>query len=506
MKKRNIASTLFSITGLLITTKIVGFVRQMIVARAFGATLETDLINLSQGMIGNIHYVLQHALTTSFISVYIYAKETEQVNAKRFAFQVIKALSVLTAGVVMAVFAAAPVLARLIAPTYSADNLAVLESYLRLYAPFLILFVYTAVFGALLNAEKNFIPNELVGFWQSAITLLVVFLTASHLGPKSLILSFVIYTVWNVLYMGYLSRHSWELCAGAPFKDDLVKKLLYMMGPLILGYSLVYVNQLVDKILVTGLGDGAVTALGYGAVLSNLISTFIVTFGSVLFAYVTTSIAQGRHKEAADLSYKAALLLIMVFLPISIVSVMMSEEIVTIAFARGAFGSNAVKQASSALKGYAFTFIPLVLREVYSRIQYGYQDSRSPMINSSIGIVANIVLSIILSRVYGVFGVSFASSISVLICGILNMISSRKLNKHLRFFGNPGELLWISTAGLLSACLCVAVYRYFADMNLIISFLFVSVVSCGSFYLIVSPLLWKYTKGPAGLFKTKRQG
>ena len=347
----------------------------------------------------------------------------------------------------------------------------------------------------------------MVGFWQSAITILVVFLAGGSLGPKSLILSFVIYTVWNVLYLGFLSRGNWEFCTGAPYKDDLVKKLLRMMGPLILGYSLVYVNQLVDKILVTGFGDGAVTALGYGAVLSNLISTFIVTFGSVLFAYVTTSIAQGQHKKAAELTHKAALLLIMVFLPISIVSAMMSEEIVTIAFARGAFGKYAVKQASAALKGYAFTFIPLVLREVYSRMQYGYQNSRSPMINSSVSIVANIVLSIILCREYGVFGVSFASSVSVLICGILNMISSQKLNKHLRFFGNPGELLWISAAGLVSACLCIAMYRYYEDMdmNLIISFVCVSAVSCGSFYLIVSPLLWKYTKGSSGLFQTKRQ-
>lgn len=508
MKKHNIASTLFSITGLLIITKILGFVRQMIVARAFGATLETDLINLSQGMIGNIHYVLQHALTTSFISVYIYAKENEQVNARQFAFHVIKALSVLTASVVIAVFAAAPALARLIAPSYSADSLAILSRYLRLYAPFLLLFVYTAVFGALLNAEKNFIPNELVGFWQSAITILVVFLTGDSLGPKSLILSFVIYTVWNVLYLGLLSRRCWEFHVGASFQNDLVKKLLHMMGPLILGYSLVYVNQLVDKILVTGLGDGAVTALGYGAVLSNLVSTFIVTFGSVLFAYVTTSIAQEQHKEAADLTHKAALLLIIAFLPISIVSVTMSEEIVTIAFARGAFDRNAVKQASAALKGYAFTFVPLVLREVYSRIQYGYQDSKSPMINSSIGIAANIVLSIILCRKYGVFGVSFASSASVLICGILNMTSAYKLNNHLRFFGNLGELLWIITAGLFSACLCVLLYSFLGDknLNLIIIFLCISVASCGGFYLIVSPLLWKYTKGPEGLFQTKRQG
>lgn len=505
MTKRNIVSTLFSITGLLILTKLLGFVRQMIVARAFGATLETDLINLSQGLIGNIHYVLQHALTTSFISVYIGARELKAEQAKRFAFQVLKAFTILTAAAALLVFALSPLLARLIAPSYSAESSAVLSGYLRLYSPFLILFVYTAVFGSLLNAEKDFIPNELVGFWQSAITIAVVWLLGSKQGPKVLITAFVLYTVWNVLYLGFLSQRSWGLCRGNPFRDEQVKKLLRMMAPLLLGYSLVYVNQLVDKILVTGLEDGAVTALGYGAVLSNLISTFIVTFGSVLFSYVTTCIAQGRDAEAAELSHRASLLLIMLFLPISVVSVLLSEEIVTVAFARGAFDARAVRQASQALKGYAFTFVPLVLREVYSRIQYGYQDAKRPMINSSIGIAANIALSILLCPRCGVFGVSFASSVSVLICGVLNMISAQKLNAHLRFFRNVRELLWIAAAGAASVGLCILGRRVFGGLNPVLLFLLVSALACGGCYLLVSPLLWKYTKGREGIFRAKRE-
>lgn len=66
-----------------------------------------------------------------------------------------------------------------------------------------------------------------------------------------------------------------------------------MMGPLLLGYSLVYINQMVDKMLVSGLEAGAVTSLNYAAVLSNLVGTFITTFASILFAYVTTRIAVG---------------------------------------------------------------------------------------------------------------------------------------------------------------------------------------------------------------------
>lgn len=68
-----------------------------------------------------------------------------------------------------------------------------------------------------------------------------------------------------------------------------------------------------------------------------------------------------------------------VFLPISILTVLLSEEIVTIVYARGAFDAESVRICAQALRGYALMFVPLVFREVYSRFQYGHQDSKLPL-------------------------------------------------------------------------------------------------------------------------------
>ena len=65
IKKNHIISTVFSVTGLLIVSKLLGFVKQMVTASAFGATLETDLINLSQGLIGNIQYLLVQSVLSA---------------------------------------------------------------------------------------------------------------------------------------------------------------------------------------------------------------------------------------------------------------------------------------------------------------------------------------------------------------------------------------------------------------------------------------------------------
>lgn len=81
---------------------------------------------------------------------------------------------------------------------------------------------------------------------------------------------------------------------------------------------------------------------------------------------------------------------------------------------------------AQALMGYSLSFIPLALREVYSRVQYGYQDSKHPAVNSVIGIACNVTLSILLCRKFGVFGVTLASSVATLVIGMLNVQSARR--------------------------------------------------------------------------------
>ena len=495
-KKANILRTLFSVTGLIILSKLIGFVKQMVVADIFGTTLETDLINLSQGFIGDIQYVLVQALMTSMVSVYIYTSRKGKDTVQQFAMDTLKAFTLVAAAITALVFCAAPWLSRLIAPSYSDENSAVLSGYLRLFSPALLLFVWISVFQALMNANKRFLPGEIVNLNQSVIMTAVVLISYSRLGVRALVVSFFAYAVWNTLFLGFLSRNYWRPVGGNPFANPDVRKLLRMIAPLLVGYSIVYVNQMVDKILVSGLEEGAVTALNYGAVLSNLVSTFIVSFGSILFSYVTTHISNGEDGKAADVAMQAAQVLALVFLPISILTVLCSRDIVSIAFGRGAFGADSVRMAGWALAGYGFTFVPLVFREIFSRVQYGYQDSRRPMINSTIGIIFNIALSIALCPRFGVFGVSFASSVSVCVCGVLNMITARRHNAFLQY----GHLLRSVPLLLAGGIVCGAVTWWGLDFwqgsSALVRFLLITLSAGGSYLIIVSPLLWKFIRKP----------
>ena len=101
IKKNHIIRTVFSVTGLLIVSKLLGFVKQMVTAAAFGTTIETDLISLSQGLIGNIQYLLVESVLSALVAVYLHTAQQGEDAARRFSFDLWKALTVITAGVVL---------------------------------------------------------------------------------------------------------------------------------------------------------------------------------------------------------------------------------------------------------------------------------------------------------------------------------------------------------------------------------------------------------------------
>ena len=496
MKNNRIYRTVFSVTSVLALSKLMGFAKQMLTASTFGTTLETDIIGLAQGLIGDVQYVLAQSLMTALIAVYIHTAKNDQAESNALISDTIKVFIGFVAIAVTVVIIFAPQLAQIIAPSYTGNTAKELIRYLRIFAPTLFFMVLICIFQSVLHTNKRFIPGELVGLNQSLITIIIILIFSGSLGPTALGLAFYCYAVWNTLYLGVASRKLWKYQNGNPLKNASLRKLLRMMFPMLLGYSVVYVNQMVDKMLVSGLGEGAVTALSYAAVLSNLVGTFIVTFASMLFPYITKYISLHQDEHAAQQTEQVTALLLLAFTPISVLTILCAEDIITIAFGRGAFDVQSVRMAAMALRGYGFSMLPLILREMYARVQYGYQDTKSPMINSTIGIIVNILLSILLSSRLGILGITLASSISGLICGTINLLAVKKYNAYFR----PQTILrlvpWliVGSVGCLISAYCVT--NIFTDKIPLFRFTFAALCGMISYALLVGwkilHVFWQY--------------
>lgn len=498
-KKNGLLISVFAASWIIIASKLIGFIKEIIVASYFGTTGDTDVLSLSQGIISDIKYVLVQVLLTSFIAIYVNVKNKSEDEAKQFTSGVLKVSIFITLGVVILLELLAVPLSYLLAPGFDAEGRSTLAYYIRVYAPTLIAFVSIAVFNAVLSANKKFIPGQLEGLFQSAIIISIIVLFSSSLGIKSLFYSFFVFALVNLVFMFFCSRKHIKYSLDSDWKNQNIKDMLKMAAPLLIGYSAVYINQMVDKVLMSTLETGTITAMGYAATLHNIVGAFIVTFASIVFPYIADSLAEKKIEKANTLINSIIVLLVVVFLPVSILTIANSKDIVTIVFERGAFDSKSVTITSYALLGYGFGFLPLIIKEVFSRFLFANAQSKLPMRNSVISIAVNIALSIVLCKTIGVIGVTIATSFSCLLCGILDYFSAKRYGYKFSFSADKSSFLFLLIGIVLSIIACVfgnaILQGYSSVIRLII--IFVAVV------LVYFPMAFPILKSEIRIIKGK---
>lgn len=490
--KRKIYEKILSVSGIVLLAKLLGFIKQIVTANAFGATIHTDLISISEGLITNLDYLIVQAFTTAFVPIYIGIQEKDKDRSNKFYVNTLSLMLFLSVTLTTLFGLSSPILARILAPSYSQELSSKLANYIRILSPSLIIILQIAVFNSLLKAREQFNQGEIISLIQSLSLIILVICIGKQFSAETLIISFYVYAIIGLLYLIISARKFWGFKICNPItaiKDSDIKKLLVMMFPLLLGFSAIFINQQVDKIIVSGFGDGTVTAMSYAAVLSNFVCTFITSICGVLFTYISQNVAKKNYINAASLTINTSIQMITLLLPISLITVFNSHDIITVVFGHGAFESTAINNSSLALCGYGIMFVPYSLRELHNRFQYAYGDSKRPMINSSVSIIMNILLSITLSKVLGIFGVTLATSLSVFANCVFNIHFSKIKNDNLRISGLSHYLpKW-----LLGGVICVVVSFFakiiFKDFSSLIRIVIVSIVSLFFYGLINKSIL-----------------
>lgn len=489
--KTNIFNAIFSVTTIVLVVKIIGFLKQIITAYVFGTTIETDLISLSQGLIGEFDFFITHALITALTAIYIKNKENEE-ESKDIVSGVFKIFVPISLVFSTVFFFASPLFAKLIAPSYDDTLQTRLSTYIKIFAPLVVLQILISISSAVLTANKRFLWQQLIGLNQSIFIISIVLIFQEQLGIWTLVIGFCAAAIFNVFFTGIPAKKYWSInIRNNPFKNTNVVSILKMMLPLLIGYAMIYINQIVDKILSSGLEDGSVTALSYSSILINLVLTFVTSILSVFFVYITSNISKNNHEKASDLVMNATILLISIFLPISLLICLCNEDVVTIVYMRGAFNERGVYLTSQALLGYGICIVPYCIRELFARYLYGYEDSKHPMINSCIGILINIVISIVLSQYIGILGIAIGSSISDIVCAILNVVVSKKKTRIKMLV----PLLKSSPFFVIEVLICIAAFligKYaMQNINIWIRFISIALIGFVGSMLAALPILKK---------------
>ena len=310
----------------------------------------------------------------------------------------------------------------------------------------------------------------------SAKTNILVLIIGSTLGSLSQLII--------LIYYAYKENYKYKFTIN--FKDKYLKRMVFLALPVIVGASANQIDQMVDKMLASSIAVGGVSALDYAQKLDGFIKgIFIASIVTVLYPRVA-EMAVSRDLEGLKKSINQSLISVcLIVLPATVGAMVFSEEIVSLLFKRGAFGLSAVSMTSGALFYYSIGMLPYGLRTTLTKAFYALEDTKTPMINSTIAVVVNIILNIVLSKYMGLSGLALATSIAATLAMILMFISFRK---KLGSFGMKqilNSFIKIVIASLIMGLIAKISFKYLAYIVATNLSLMLSIAIGATVYLLI---------------------
>ena len=485
-KHNSIAKSAILVTVMMLSFKILGFIKQAFIAYYFGATLETDTYFIAWGFVSGVSEAIVKALSVSLVAVYTGLRlQKGKDEAAKLVNGLIEILFPLFTGLAIILFIASPFFTRMLAPSYSGQQYSQLVLYIRILAPVLVFGSLELILGAMNDSYKSFYIPRLQSLIYSLVIILSCVFLSELLGVGALILGqYASSVVFAIILIISVSR--WHKFALVRYRDiPELKSILVTAIPLFIGNSALQINQIVDKSITSGLGEGAASALSYCHTLEQFVTNImIVNIGNVMFANFAEFVAKKEDQNIVGSLSKAINILIIILTGISIITIFSARDIVSIVYYRGSFTQNAVKLTSLALIGYAISFVCVAVRDLSVKSLYAFKDTKSPMISCIICIAINIFFSILLSRMIGILGVSIATSISAFVGMILNARSIKRHLKDYKYFDHFVTFLKCCPAAIVLALIC-----YVLNSNLsfgsLLRFIVVCVIGFGAYFTVL---------------------
>lgn len=453
MKKNNtIIGSALLVMIVMLASKCMGFIRQVVIADTYGANSVTDIYFISSEFMLGLSGALLASLTTALITIYIdvlVKKSREDANAVASKmltlFLFAGGLFILLTNIFM------PFIAKILAPSYNAELMLQLIKYLRIFSVTFIFTAFQSIYAAVLNANNSFVPGKLYGIVYNPIAIISMLLFADKIGINALVFSYFVGNIVQTLLLKYLCKDTFHFRPSVNFADKHLKQLILLSLPLLISNIFIQMNNIIDKAICSLLGEGIASDYSYAFTLEQFVSATITsTLSLILLSHYAKYAAENNTKMLVKTFKESLCGLILLLAPITLISCTMSYDIVSIVYLRGEFSQTAAVYTSQALIGFALGFALVAIREMYIRVHLSFQNTRMPMIANIASVFLNAVLSIVLAKFIGIFGISLATSLSVILAIIMLNKSVKGYIPDFRFFSMAKLIIKVSSACAVS--------------------------------------------------------
>ena len=385
--KMNLLKALATISSLTLVSRILAFVRDILIARIFGAGMATDAFFVAFRLPNLLRRLFaEGAFSQAFVPIFgEYKNRKGHDETKLLVDHVVTLLAIILFVVTLIGIIAAPILVYITAPGFvkDADKFALTVQLLRITSPYIFFISLVAVAAGILNTYNK--------FWVPAfapILLNICFIggalwLAPYCDPPIMALG------WAVFIAGFV-----QLAFQVPFlkkigmlptwrlnlKDAGVWRIIKQMGPAVFGVSIAQISLIINTIFASFLVAGSVSWLYFADRLMEFPSGLLgAALGTILLPSLSKHHADNSPEEYSKLLDWGLRLVFMLTLPAALALGMIAVPLLATFFQHGAFAANDVLMTSNALVGYSVGLIGLIAVKVLAPGFYARQDIKTPV-------------------------------------------------------------------------------------------------------------------------------
>lgn len=499
------SKSIFRIAGLIavltIISKFAGFLRDVFVAQAYGATSVSDayfyayqipsLALILLGGLGGPFYTATVAVFSKIVTD-VTKKPDETVKKTFYQFVTITALVFGVLSVLVYIFS--DTIIGLIISQGTPELIKIASMQLKIMSPMILIGGVIGIYYGVANVYREFFYTSLSPLMASiTIIFALIFLPNDKYG---LILAYstLVGAVFQLILqlpacfrVGLFYRPSFS------FSSNEMKQLGEILFPAMLGTTVGQINVYIDMFFTSGLEEGAWSAVSYGNKIFQFpVGVITTAFLVPLFPMFSSFVGQKDFSSLKEYFHKGLNSLWFLSFPVFALMAIFSYDAIKFLFERGAFDADDTFLVSQALFFLSVSIIPYVARDAVTRVFYAFGDSKTPFLIAVLSIAVKSVMNFIFVKIFGVGGITLSTTIvtffNMIMLGILIM---PKINLEYAKFVKPLLKVSVSTFVMsVAGFMMRGAFLLGEESNLLIGIkLCVISVVCLGIFFVVSVLL-----------------
>jgi putative peptidoglycan lipid II flippase len=463
----NLLNALAKVGSMTFVSRILGFVRDTLIARVFGAGMITDAFIVAFKIPNLLRRIsAEGAFSQAFVPILAeYKSQRTFDDTHQLINRVATWLGIILVIVTLLGMLAAPWIVTLIAPGFRAnpEKMQLTVELLRITFPYIFFISLVSMAGGVLNTYNKFGIPAFTPVWLNVSMIAAVLFFADYFAEPIKVLA------WAVFIGGFL-----QLIFQVPFlkqigllprlefvkHDEGVWRILKLMGPAVLGVSVAQISLIINTVFASFLATGSVSWLYYADRLMEFPTGVLgVALGTILLPSLSKAFASNSHGEYSQLLDWGLRLTFILAAPAAVALAILAAPLVVSLFHYGKFNAHDVLMTQQALIAYSLGLLGLILVKILAPGFYARQNIKTPVKIAIFTLIATQLMNVIFVFVLHLQHAGLALAIGLGAC-----INAALLYYHLRkdaiYLPQPGWLIFMFK--LLLALVFMGVVLHFA--------------------------------------------